>query len=85
MVKAVHRTTTGRSHPSSCPRLEFQCCQVSNLYRLQPDGSGMEQLTHVATEDLRATQPRNGPNVRWLVFAAVTPSSRGLWAIPAEG
>ena len=44
------------------PLLEFQCCQVSNLYRMHPDGSGMEQLTHYATEELRATQPRYTPD-----------------------
>ena len=43
------------------PLLEFQCCQVSNLYRMHPDGLGMEQLTHYATEELRATQPRYTP------------------------
>ena len=67
------------------PLNEFQCCQVSNLYRVHPDGSGMEQLTHYAADDLRATQPRYTPDGRWIVFTAVTPSSRDLWAIPAEG
>ena len=43
------------------PLHEFQCCQVSNLYRMHPDGSGMEPLTHYVTEDLRATQPRYTP------------------------
>jgi len=70
---------------STYPLLEFQCCQVSNLYRMHPDGSGMEQLTHYATDDLRATQPRYTPDGRWIVVTAVTPSSRSLWAIPAAG
>ena len=45
---------------------------VSNLYRIHPDGSGIEQLTHYATEDLRATQPRYTPDGEWIVFTAVT-------------
>jgi Tol biopolymer transport system component len=67
------------------PLLEFQCCQVSNLYRMHPDGSGMERLTHYETEDLRATQPRYTPDGEWIVFTAVTPTSRSLWVIPAAG
>jgi len=67
------------------PLLEFQCCEVSNLYRMHPDGSGMEQLTHYATEELRATQPRYTPDGQWIVFTSVTPETRSLWAIPAAG
>jgi Tol biopolymer transport system component len=67
------------------PLQEFQCCRVSNLYRMHPDGSGMEQLTHYETQDLRATQPRYTPDGKWIVFTAVKPESRSLWAIPAEG
>jgi Tol biopolymer transport system component len=71
---------------STYPLHTFQCCQVSNLYRMHPDGSGMEQLTHFETEELRATQPRYTPNGEWIVFtAAVRDESRSLWAIPAEG
>ena len=70
---------------STYPLLEFQCCQVSNLYRMHPDGSGMEQLTHYETEALRATQPRYTPDGQWIVFTAVTPTSRNLWAIPSAG
>ena len=67
------------------PLNEFGCCQVSNLYRMHPDGSGIEQLTYYETTDLRATQPRYTPGGQWIVFTAVTPASRDLWAIPAEG
>jgi Tol biopolymer transport system component len=52
---------------------------------MRPDGSGMEQLTLYETEDLRATQPRYTPDGQWIVFTAVVPGSRSLWAIPAEG
>lgn len=70
---------------SDHPLHEFQCCEVSNLYRIHPDGSGMEQLTHYDTADRRATQPRYTPDGKYIVFTAVAPSTRSLWAIPAEG
>jgi Tol biopolymer transport system component len=64
--------------------LEFQCCQVSNLYRMHPDGSGMEQLTHYVTAELRAAHPRYTPDGQWILFTSVTPETRSLWVIPAE-
>ncbi len=70
---------------STYPLHTFQCCQVSNLYRMHPDGSGVEQLTHYPTEDLRATQPRYTPDGQWIVFTSVTPETRSLWVIPAGG
>ena len=70
---------------STYPLSEYQCCQVSNLYRMHPDGSGMEQLTHYTDESLRATQPRYTPDGEWIIFTAVTPDTRSLWVIPAEG
>lgn len=70
---------------STHPLHGFGCCEVSNLYRMHPDGSGMEQLTHYDTKDLRATQPRYTPDGQYIAFTAVRPSTRSLWAIPAEG
>jgi Tol biopolymer transport system component len=67
------------------PLNEYQCCEISNLYRMRPDGTGMEQLTFYETEDLRATQPRYTPDGEWIVFTSVTPETRSLWAIPADG
>jgi len=58
---------------------------TSNLYRIHPDGSGLEQLTFNETTDQRATQPRYTPDGKWIIFTAVTQSSRSLWVIPAEG
>lgn len=58
---------------------------VSNLYRIHPDGSGLEQLTFYETPQIRANQPRYTPDGKWILFTAVTSSSRSLWAIPAEG
>ncbi len=67
--------------------------KVSNLYRMHPDGSGLEQLTHYGVDQLRATQPRYTPDGKWIVFTAVIPETgydrgqafRHLWAIPAGG
>jgi Tol biopolymer transport system component len=58
---------------------------VSNLYRMHPDGSEIEQLTFYETPDIRANQPRYTPDGNWIIFTAVTSSSRSLWAMPAEG
>ena len=58
---------------------------VSNLYRMRPDGSEIEQLTFYETPEIRANQPHYTPDGKWIIFTAVTPSSRSLWVIPAEG
>lgn len=66
---------------------------ISNLYRMRPDGSDMEQLTFYETPDIRANQPRYTPDGKWISFTAVQASSnpqerksdRSLWVIPAKG
>jgi Tol biopolymer transport system component len=58
---------------------------VSNLYRMHPDGSDIEQLTFHETPDIRANQPRYTPDGKWIIFITVKPSSRSLWVIPAAG
>jgi Tol biopolymer transport system component len=68
------------------PLVEFNHVpKISNLYRIHPDGTGLEQLTFNESTDLRATQPRYNPDGKWIIFTSVSPSSRSLWAIPAEG
>jgi Tol biopolymer transport system component len=65
-----------------------RCCTGSHLYRMRPDGSGMEQLTHFDPADARATQPRYTPDGQYIVFTAMTfapITKKSLWAIPAEG
>ncbi len=57
----------------------------SHLYRMHPDGTGLEKLTDFSSAELRATQPQYTPDGRWIVFTAVTPTTRSLWAIPANG
>lgn len=79
---------------STYPLNDFNhVAKVSNLYRIHPDGSGMEQLTDYDIDQLRATQPRYTPDGKWIVFTAVIPESgyglgqnlRQLWALPADG
>ncbi len=70
---------------STWPLLEYQCCQVSNLYRMHPDGSGMEQLTFNTDESLRATQPLYTPDGEWIIFTSVAPDDRNIAILPAEG
>ena len=57
----------------------------SNLYRMRPDGSGVEQLTHYRGSKVRAVQPRYTPDGSALVFTARTPNSLELWIMPATG
>jgi Tol biopolymer transport system component len=70
---------------STYPLNDFQCCQVSNLYRVRPDGTGLEQLTDNPSDATRATQPRATPDGKWILFTQVTPTSRGLWVLPVDG
>jgi TolB protein len=68
---------------STYPLNVFQSGGDSQLYRMRPNGTGLEQLTRL--EDVRATQPRYSPDGAWIVFTSVTGSQRSLWAVPAEG
>lgn len=70
---------------STYPLIDFECCQVSNLFRIHPDGTGLQQLTEYQTPQLRAIQPRYTPDGAWILFTAARPNSRGLWALPADG
>jgi Tol biopolymer transport system component len=58
---------------------------ISNLYRMRPDGSAIEQLTFYKTPEVRANQPHYTPDGKWILFTAVTQSNRSLWAIPSDG
>ena len=70
---------------STYPLNNIQCCEVSNLYRIHPDGSGLEQITEYDTPDLRASQPRYTPDGGHILFTAVRPYSRVPAVIPADG
>ena len=68
---------------STYPLNVFQSGGDSELYRIHPDGTGLERLT--AFEGVRATQPRYTPDGQWIVFTAVRPAHRSIWAMPADG
>jgi TolB protein len=70
---------------STYPLNDYQCCEISNLYRINPDGTGLEQITHYEDDTIRATQPRFTPDGEWIVFTADLADSRELWVMPAEG
>lgn len=70
---------------STHPLNDFQCCEISNLYRIRPDGRGLEQLTHEASDAIRLTQPRFTPDATRLVVTVVTSSARELQILPPDG
>lgn len=69
---------------STYPLNDFQCCEVSNLYRIHPDGNGLEQLTDEASPERRFTQPRFTPDGDRLVVTGESASGRELWILPAD-
>jgi Tol biopolymer transport system component len=58
---------------------------TSNLYRMRPDGTKMEQLTFYEGSSFRASQPRYTPDGKWILFTGVTPGGRDMMTIPADG
>jgi Tol biopolymer transport system component len=56
----------------------------SNLYRIHPDGSGLEQLTHYEM-NLKAVQPQYTPDGKAILFTGAGSSSRSLYTLPAGG
>ena len=58
---------------------------ISNLYRMSPDGSGIEQLTFYDTPNLRANQARYTPDGEWIVFTMDTGRAREIWVMSAGG
>jgi Tol biopolymer transport system component len=70
---------------STYPLRDFQCCEVSNLYRIRPDGTGLEQLTFLETDAERATQPRVTFDGESILFTAVSDDRRVPAVIPVSG
>ncbi len=69
---------------STCFRGDLGDCGDSNLFRVHPDGTGVEQLTGFTGED-RARQARYSPDGEWIIFRKEGHNSASLQAIPAEG
>jgi Tol biopolymer transport system component len=70
---------------STYPLRDFQCCQASNLYRIRPDGTGLEQLTDYTADEERATQPRVTPDGASILYTAVTADHRVPALMPVFG
>ena len=68
---------------STYPLNVFQGGGDSQLFRMRPDGSGVQQLTHFRS--VRGTQPRYSRDGRWILFTAVRLRQRSIWAVPADG
>lgn len=68
------------SHPSNVE----DGASTSDLYRIRPDGSAIEQLTAMP-EGTRATQPSYSPDGAWIVFVVATASGSMLAAMPSAG
>ena len=58
---------------------------ISNLYRMRPDGSGVEPLTFYDAPNPRPNQPRYSPDGQWIVFTMDTGPDREIWVMPADG
>ena len=70
---------------STYPLRDFQCCEVSNLYRIHPDGTELEQLTHYEADEERATQPRGTPDGMSILYTAVSGDRRVPALMPVYG
>jgi TolB protein len=68
---------------STYPLRDFQG-DVSNLYRIRPDGSELEQLTTYENGE-RASQPRVSPSGEWILFTAVTSEGYLPMLMAADG
>jgi TolB protein len=59
--------------------------EVSNLYRMHPDGTGAEPLTFITEGEHGATQARYTPDGESIVFTAELPGALQIWYMPAGG
>ena len=60
----------------------------ADLWRIHPDGTGLERLTTLDTADTKLLTPRYTPDGKWLLFIRSVPGTDAtgeLLAIPADG
>jgi len=57
----------------------------ADIWRVHPDGTGLERMTTIDTADSWLLQPRYTPDGAWIVFSRRTEDSGELLAIPADG
>jgi WD40 repeat protein len=72
---------------STRPLLVFDTSGRSELYTIEPDGSGMQALTSYGEDGPRATQPRWTPDGKAILYTRVAQrgSPRHIWAIDRTG
>jgi Tol biopolymer transport system component len=72
---------------STHPLLAFDGEGESELFLMNPDGTGVRQLTHNGSEGPRATQPRWTPDAMAILYTRAAPAggTRHIYAIRADG
>jgi len=58
---------------------------AADIWRVHPDGTGLERMTTIDTTDTWLLQPRYTPDGAWIVFTRRTEDTGELLAIPADG
>ena len=57
----------------------------ADLWRVHPDGRGLERLTSLDTATSRLLRPLYTQNGRWILFMRLDASGGTLLGIPSEG
>lgn len=57
----------------------------AEVWRVRPDGSGVQRLTHIASSLDGAYRPRYSPDGDWILFVVVHGDAGQLWAIAPDG
>jgi hypothetical protein len=58
---------------------------AADLWRVHPDGTGLERLSTVDTASVQLARPRYSPDGAWILFARLGEDRDELLAIPASG
>ena len=58
---------------------------AADLWRVHPDGTGLERLTTIDTGSVRLLRPRYSPDGAWILFMRISEQRGELLAIPADG
>ena len=58
---------------------------AADIWRVHPDGTGLERMTAIDTASVRLLRPRYSPDGAWILFMRVGDGGGELLAIPAQG
>ena len=67
------------------PRVWNVAAAGADVWRVHPDGSGLERLTTIDTSSSLLLRPLYSPDGRWIFFMRKDPSGGALLGIPSEG